>query len=69
VRKALSPVSYRARVIAISHEADLALLDVEDKRFWNGNVVEGDVPVEGMLVQNTCEIHFTKSCFKNVRRE
>jgi hypothetical protein len=49
VRKALSPIAYKARVIAISHEADLALLDVEDKRFWEGNVVEGDLPVEGTL--------------------
>lgn len=50
VRKALSPISYRARVIAISHEADLALLDVEDKVFWEGSQEEGDHPVEGLIL-------------------
>lgn len=50
VRKALSPISYRARVIAISHEADLALLEVDDKVFWQGSADSGDVPVEGLIL-------------------
>lgn len=43
VRKAKSATTYRARVAALSHESDLALLNVEEKTFWDGGVDEPPV--------------------------
>ncbi|GKV29016.1 hypothetical protein SLEP1_g37996 [Rubroshorea leprosula] len=46
VRKHGSPTKYRAEVLAVGHECDLAMLVVESEEFWEGmNYLElGDVP-------------------------
>ncbi|PUZ65970.1 hypothetical protein GQ55_3G268400 [Panicum hallii var. hallii] len=46
VRKHGSPTKYKAEVLAIGHECDLALLTVESEEFWDGvNSLElGDIP-------------------------
>ena len=36
VQNTNDPRRYEARVTAVSHDCDLALLNVEDKRFWQG---------------------------------
>ena len=36
VRKHGSPTKYRAQVKAVGHECDLAILEVENKEFWDG---------------------------------
>jgi len=52
VRKHGSPTKYKARVCAISHEADLVLLDVDAPEFWRGlePLSFGSVP----RLQDTC---------------
>ncbi|KAL3654007.1 Protease Do-like 10, mitochondrial [Castilleja foliolosa] len=46
VRKHGSPIRYRAEVQAVGHECDLAILVVENEKFWEGmNFLElGDIP-------------------------
>ncbi|XP_021297490.1 protease Do-like 10, mitochondrial [Herrania umbratica] len=46
VRKHGSPTKYRAEVLAVGHECDLAILVVETQEFWEGvNFLElGDIP-------------------------
>lgn len=46
VRKHGSPTKYRAEVLAVGHECDLAILVVESQEFWEGvNFLElGDIP-------------------------
>nr|GMC76307.1 protease Do-like 10, mitochondrial [Ipomoea batatas] len=46
VRKHGSPTKYRAKVQAVGHECDLAILVVENEEFWEGtNSLElGDIP-------------------------
>ncbi|WRX23812.1 PDZ domain - like 6 [Theobroma cacao] len=46
VRKHGSPTKYRAEVLAVGHECDLAILIVESQEFWEGvNFLElGDIP-------------------------
>lgn len=47
VRKHGCPVKYRADVLAIGHECDLAILEVKSEEFWKGmNFLElGDIPL------------------------
>lgn len=46
IRKHGSPTKYRAKVQAVGHECDLAILVVENEEFWEGtNSLElGDIP-------------------------
>ncbi|CAH8257047.1 unnamed protein product [Arabidopsis lyrata] len=46
VRKHGSPTKYKAKVRAIGHECDLAILDIDSDNFWEGmNPLElGDIP-------------------------
>lgn len=55
MKKALSSVNYRATVSQISHEADLALLEVADKTFWDGNNA-GETAVAGLALGNLPEL-------------
>jgi len=48
VRKAKSANTYRAKVAALSHESDLALLNVEDSTFWKGG--RDEVSVTGLTL-------------------
>eukprot|EP00497_Spongosphaera_streptacantha_P004868 TRINITY_DN579_c0_g1_i1.p1 TRINITY_DN579_c0_g1~~TRINITY_DN579_c0_g1_i1.p1 ORF type:complete len:444 (-),score=70.88 TRINITY_DN579_c0_g1_i1:85-1416(-) len=38
IRKPVDPVKYRAKVLAISRETDLALLTVPEEAFWKGTI-------------------------------
>lgn len=67
VRKHGSPTKYRARVKAVGHECDLAVLSVENEEFWeNVHSLElGDIPllqeavaVVGYPQGNSSLIHF-----------
>ncbi|CAM6089030.1 unnamed protein product [Calypogeia fissa] len=46
VRKHGSPSKYRAKVMAVGHECDLALLEIQDEDFWDGMTALqlGDIP-------------------------
>ncbi|XP_010511113.1 PREDICTED: putative protease Do-like 3, mitochondrial [Camelina sativa] len=48
VRKHGSPTKYKAKVLAIGHECDLAILEIDSEEFWEGlNVLElGDIPCQ-----------------------
>ncbi|KYF45024.1 serine protease [Toxoplasma gondii ARI] len=47
VRKHGSPNKFVARIVAVGHECDLALITVDDEAFWQGDLAQlefGDVP-------------------------
>ncbi|KEP60347.1 UNVERIFIED_CONTAM: serine protease [Hammondia hammondi] len=47
VRKHGSPNKFVARIVAVAHECDLALITVDDEAFWQGDLAQldfGDVP-------------------------
>ncbi|PFH32026.1 serine protease [Besnoitia besnoiti] len=55
VRKHGSPSKYVARIVAVGHECDLALITVDDEAFWQADLAElelGDVPAlqDGVVV-------------------
>lgn len=55
MKKALSPINYRATVSQISHEADLALLEVHDQAFWDGSP-SGEKAVDGLTLGGLPEL-------------
>ncbi|XP_019084313.1 PREDICTED: putative protease Do-like 11, mitochondrial [Camelina sativa] len=52
VKKHGSPINYKAKVQKISHECDLAILEIDSDEFWDGiNPLElGDIPPLGEVV-------------------
>lgn len=55
VRKHGSARKFAARVLAVGHECDIAMLSVDDDEFWSSDVQA--LPVNGLpAMQDTCTV-------------
>lgn len=64
VRKHGSPIKHRAKVEAIGHECDLAVLVIDSEVFWEGmNSLElGDIP---LLREEVFVVGYPQGMFSN----
>jgi S1-C subfamily serine protease len=62
VRKHGSPQKFKAKVLAVGHECDLALLTVEDEEFWEGMqpLDLGDIP---FLQEAVAVVGYPQGCY------